>query len=194
MSYATPAPPPQERPATVTIANWLLILVAALYALSFVLVISQVGTVNEIYREVFAGTEVEGTEGILTATTVVASALFLLFAAGLVVLAILNNKGKNATRIVTWVLGGIALCCGGLGLLASGLNMQTGDNFDQAELERLMAERLPGWYEPLSIATGIIEMLALIVALILLALPASNEFFRKPEQPFEPPPSYPSAG
>jgi hypothetical protein len=37
----------------------------------------------------------------------------------------------------------------------------------------------------------VLTLLALLAALIMLALPASNEFFRRPDPTFEPPPSYP---
>ena len=160
------------------------------------------GTIREVTAEVAAGTEVEGAEGIITATTVGMSAFFVLLAAGMVVLAIFNAKGKNPSRIVTWVLGGILLCCNGGGLLLSQLtsSIQTGNTgatggFDQERYESLLAERLPGWYEPMNTTINILGVLILLVALILLALPAANQFFRKePEQPIDPPPpAYPPA-
>ena len=118
----------------------------------------------------------------------------LLFAAGVVALAIFNNRGKNPSRIVTWVAAGLTLCCTGLGLLATAAGgaisgVETGDpNLPtQAELQERIEAALPGWYEPASLAIGILGMLAMLAAAILLALPAANEFFRKPPAMWEPP-------
>lgn len=200
MSYATPPPPARQRPAVVTASSALLIVVAVMQLVGFATVLSQVGTLNEIYQEAYEGTSLESQAGISTATTVASAVISLLFAAGLVALAVLNAKGKNPARIVTWVLGGILVCLSGCGLLGTAVSMQSmqSDNlggFDPSELERLMTERLPGWYEPVSLATSLIGLLSLVVALILLALPAANQFFRKPEPPQElPPPAYPPVG
>src|SRR5690606_10842637 len=105
MSYATPPPPAKRRPAVVTVASYLLCLVAVLQAFAAVLQLSQVGTLSEIYEEVFRDTELESQIGLTTATAVGSAILWLLVAAGLVVLAIFNAKGKNPARIVTWVVG-----------------------------------------------------------------------------------------
>jgi hypothetical protein len=192
-----PGPAERVRPATVTIANALLIVVAVVYVASFVVAISVIGTMTEVFEEEFAGTEAEGAEGVVAGVTVAVSAVYLLIAIGLVVLAVLNNKGKNPARIVTWVLGGIGLCCAGFGLLSSGINTSFGGSgdIDQEQLQRRLEDALPSWYEPANLAILIVSILALAGALLLLALPPSNEFFRKPQQPFEPPPpAYPQVG
>jgi len=201
MSYATPPPPARQRPTVVTVSSALLIVVAVMQLVGFAIVLSQLGTLSEIYQEAYEGTSLESQAGISTATTVASAVISLLLAAGLVALAILNAKGKNPARIVTWVLGGILICLSGCGLLSTAISMQSVQSdslggFDPQELERLMTERLPGWYEPVSLATSVIGLLSLVVALILLALPAANQFFRKPEPPLEelPPPAYPPVG
>ena len=201
MSYATPPPPARQRPTVVTVSSALLIVVAVMQLVGFAIVLSQLGTLSEIYQEAYEGTSLESQAGISTATTVASAVISLLLAAGLVALAILNAKGKNPARIVTWVLGGILICLSGCGLLSTAISMQSVQSdslggFDPQELERLMTERLPGWDEPVSLATSVIGLLSLVVALILLALPAANQFFRKPEPPLEelPPPAYPPVG
>jgi hypothetical protein len=198
-SFAVPpGPAARVRPATVTIANALLIVVAVIYAVSFVLALSVIGTMTEVFEEEFAGTDAEGAEGVVAGITVVVSAVYLLIAVGLVVLALLNNKGKNPARIVTWVLGGIGLCCAGFGLIGTSANTSFGGgsgDIDQERLQQRLDEAMPSWYEPVNLAILIISILALAGALLLLALPPSNEFFRKPQQPFEPPPpAYPQVG
>jgi hypothetical protein len=194
-----PGPAERVRPATVTISSILLLVVAVVYAIGFVVSLTIIGEMTEIFEEEFAGTEAEGMEGVVAGAAIAGGAINLLIAIGLVVLAVLNNKGKNPSRIVTWVLGGIGLCCGGIGLLTSGLgggsSFGTSGDVDQDRIQQRLEEALPGWYEPLTIATTVISILALGGALLLLALPPSNEFFRKPPQQFEPPPpAYPQVG
>jgi hypothetical protein len=193
-------PDARVRPGSVTISSYLLYLCAAIGVLGAVTQLATIGTVSDVYTEAYEGTTAEGTEGIATASVVVASVLGLLFAAGFVVLAVLNNRGKNVSRIVTWVVGGISLCCTGFGIvgtaLTSSMNVSTGDGPDPAEIQDRINSELP-WLTPLSLTTSIITLVALLVALILLALPPSNEFFRKPAQVWEPPvpggayPAYP---
>jgi hypothetical protein len=202
MSQGFAAPPPpsgspaRTRPATVTAATWLLLLVAALAVVSVGMAVATAGTVADVYREAYRGTELEGTEGVATAGTLGGAGFMVLLGIGLAVLAVLDYRGKNPARIVTWVIGGLTLCCSGAGLALSGVtsNMQfdAGEGPDPAEVQRMVEDALPGWYGPVSITVTVLTILALAVALLLLALPPSNEFFRKPERPFEPPvPGYP---
>ncbi|MFI6758339.1 hypothetical protein ACIBF5_04235 [Micromonospora sp. NPDC050417] len=201
------APVARPRPSTVTIAGYLLYLVAGLQVVQLVLSLSVLDTFNDVFDEAYAGTDMAdagaaaGTAGLIGGAVV-----GLVVAAGLVVLALLNNRGKNPARIVTWVLGGLFFCCSvaGLGLTAAGNALapsSTDTNApDQAEIQRLLDERLPGWYNPLTLTLSVITILALLTALILLALPPSNEFFRKQQPVWEPPvpgaayPAYPQAG
>jgi hypothetical protein len=200
MSEGFAAPPPsgapaRPRPATVTASTWLLLATAVLFLVSVVAAISTAGTVADVYRQAYEGTELAGTEGIATASTIGAALFNALFAAGFVVLALLNHRGKNPARIVTWVVGGLALCCSGGGLalsgVTSGMQIDTDDGPDPAEVQRMLEDALPGWYGPVTLTVTIGVILTLAVALLLLALPPSNEFFRKRERPFEPPPGYP---
>lgn len=187
-------PGARTRPATVTVSSYLLYLYAALGLIGVVVGLSVVGTITDVYREAYEGTDAEGLESFATISTVGAAVVSLLFAAAFVVLALFNNRGKNPARIVTWVLGGISLCCSGIGLIftvaGNSMNMGSSSNGnmpDQAEVQRQLEEALPGWYTPVSTIVSILAILAMLVALILLALPQSNEFFRKPAPAWEPP-------
>jgi hypothetical protein len=187
----SPAAP--ARPGSVTISSYLLYLYAALGLIGVIIGLSVIGTTSDVYREAYEGTSAEGTEAFVTVTSVIVAVVGLLFAIAFVVLAIFNNRGKNASRIVTWVLGGISLCCSGVSLAGSALsgsmNFDSGQNDvpDSATIQRQLEDALPGWYTPTSITIAVISLLALLVALILLALPPSNEFFRKPVAAWEPP-------
>lgn len=196
MSYADPGQPASPgaqppRPTVVTVSTWMLWLIAALSALSAIATLANLGTISEVYEEMYEGTTAEGQTAIFDVVGVVIS---LLFAAAFVVLGIFNNRGKNASRITTWVIGGISLCCSGISLVLLGAvsSMEVEGGPDPAEVQERLSEQLPGWYEALNLLTSVVSILALIVALVLLALPAANEFFRKPpEEVFEPPPNYP---
>jgi len=210
---------PRSRPSVVTISSYLLYLSAAASAIGAVLALSMVGTTRDVYTEMYEGTTTSGLEGVVVGTTVVVAVINILFAAGLVVLAIFNNRGKRAARITTWVVGGIFVCCNGFSLIGSALGnlagMETGGNAGPSpkEVEERLSEELPGWFGPASMLLTAVVVLALLGAVILLALPPANEYFRKvavgwdplnqpgypahqPQYPAQPPypgqPSYPS--
>lgn len=197
-----PAAP--ARPGSVTISSYLLYLYAALGLIGVIVGLSVIGTTSDVYREAYEGTSAEGAEAFVTVTSVVVAVIGLLFAIAFVVLAIFNNRGKNASRIVTWVLGGISLCCSGVSLAGSAfsnsMNFDSGQNDvpDASEIQRRLEDALPSWYTPVTITLAVLSLLALLIALILLALPPSNEFFRKPAPAWEPPvpggayPAYPT--
>lgn len=186
-----PYQPARVRPGVVTISSYLIFFYAALSVFDVIMGLTTLGTVQEIYREEFAGTDAEGSEGVVVVTVAVMSLVSLLFAVGMVVLALLNNRGKRVARIVTWAVGGFALCCVGVGLVVSAagnamsVDDTSGEMASQEEIERRLAEALPSWYEPM--LTSALGAVALVAALILLALPPANEYFRKPQQQWEPP-------
>ena len=205
MSYPTyPAAPAQPpRPTTVTVSTYLLWVTAAMSLISGALTVSMVGRMTDVYRELYAGTAAEGTEGFIVGFSVFAVVLNLLFAAGLAILGIFNNRGRNGARITTWVLGGISLCCSGFGLagtaLTSSMNLDsstTGANTgpSSSEVQAALDRVLPSWYEPLSMVLTVISLLAILGAVILLALPASNAFFRKPAPGWDPAQQFPYPG
>jgi hypothetical protein len=119
----------------------------------------------------------------------------LLLAIGLVVLALLNNQGKNGARITTWVVGGISLCCSGLGVagtaVTGSMTFDTGNGPSAREVEQRLAEALPSWYTPTTVILSVISLLAILGAIILLTLPASNAFFRRPQPAWDPSMPYP---
>ncbi|ASW57325.1 hypothetical protein CIK06_00755 [Plantactinospora sp. KBS50] len=202
----TPGPPaPTARPSSVTISSYLLYAVAAIQLLSAIVTLSVLGKMNDVYRDLYAGTSAEGAETVVTLVSVAGVVVGLLFAVGFVVVGVLNGRGRNASRITTWVLAGIGVCCTGIGVAGSGLGTSmggdtgNGDVPSGAELQDRLSEVLPTWYTPLSVTLSVLALLALIAVIILLALPASNEFFRKPKPGFDPPipgaayPAYPPA-
>ncbi|HLU32502.1 MAG TPA: hypothetical protein VKZ74_00560 [Natronosporangium sp.] len=206
MSYADPTQPsapgsPPSRPMVVTASSWLLWLTAVLFILPALVSLAYIGTYSDVYQQAYAGTDAEGTEAVSVGIAAASSVFFILFGVGFALLGYFNSRGRNGSRITTWVLGGLALCCSGVGLVLSGLasgmeGMQAEGAPDPAEVERMLSDALPGWFGPLNLVASIVGTLALLAVLVLLALPPANEFFRKrPEdEDFEPPPpAYPPA-
>ncbi|MEU8816496.1 hypothetical protein [Actinoplanes sp. NPDC048796] len=194
-----PAPIARPRPVIVTVASYLLYLVAAIQVINAIATFSVMGRMSDAVRDAYAGTEAEGTEGVVAGIFVFGGIINLLIGAGFAVLAIFNNRGKNPSRIVTWVIGGIAICCLGIGLGGNALvsaTEQAGNSgsatWQDDDIEQRLNEALPSWYTPTTTALTVIALLAVLATVILLALPASNEFFRKqPAAGWDPSVGYP---
>lgn len=196
-----------------TVSTYLLWVTAAISLITGLLTISTVGDTIDVYGELYEGTAAEGTEGVLVGASVFAVVINLLFAAGLAILGIFNNRGRNGARITTWILGGIALCCSGFGLAGTALtnSMDLGSSTTTGaaagpspdEVQAALDRALPSWYQPVSTILSVITLLCILGAIILLALPASNAFFRKPaaggwdpnqQMPYPGQPGYPQPG
>ncbi len=204
MTHPYPVAPANgaARPTTVTVSSYLLMLVAALSAIGAVISLTSIGTVSQAWRDVYRGDQqLAQASSFAVGAVGGGAAVLLLWAAVLVILAILNNRGRNASRIVTWVLGGISLCCSGFSLLGNAIsgaaNLQGTGGAESEQFQRRLDELTPAWQEPVGLITNILTLLAMLAALILLALPASNAFFRKPAAAGWMPPGpgspYPSA-
>jgi hypothetical protein len=196
-----PAPGPRPRPGTVTVASYLLYLVAGLEVIRAIVALATFGATSKALTEVYAGTAMaDSAKTISLVGSIGAAVLGLLLGAGLVVLGLLNGKGKNASRIITWVLGGLSLCCLGADLgggaltrsLESGSSGSTAGGPSTAEVQQRMDAATPSWAGAVTTTATVLILLAVLGAVILLALPASNEFFRKPAPGgFDPAAPYP---
>jgi hypothetical protein len=184
-----------RRPGVVTAASWLLYVAAAGQVLSAVITLSQLGATKQAYQKVFAGTSMKGAESMLVAiNAATAVGIGLLLAIGYVVLGILDGRGKNPARIVTWVVAGVSICCFGVGQVINavgftGMGANSGSGAPSAEeIRNALSNALPSWYQPTLATIGILSIIALLATVILLALPAANAFFRRPKVPeWEPP-------
>lgn len=158
-----------SRPFTVRLSSALLFGVAGLAVLEAVLDLVFVNTGLSAYRDAYTGSTGSAFAS-LTGFTV-----DLFFAAGAAILAILNNHGRNNARVVTLVLGGLFLFCGGYGNLSDGLHRPA-----RSAGVGTLAEVMPAAY---GITTGIVSVLTVLgtlAAMVLLALPPSNRFFQTP--------------
>jgi uncharacterized protein YraI len=197
MSYTVASPAGKSRPATVTAASALLFVCAAIEVASLVLSLIQIGPVTSVLKDEFANAPGADTAQLGATWGAIGGAVIAaLFAIGNVVLAMLVRSGKNPARIVTWVLGGIAVLCYGCTLggtaLTSSLNGMASTPETEA-MQKRMLEVVPGWARAASVTATVILLIAFLGVIILLALPASNAFFRK-EQEVWVPPTYPGGG
>lgn len=200
--YAQP-PAPTTRPTTVRVSSYLLYVTAAVSVITAVLSLSQISTINGVYKDVYAGTAAQGTEAVAGISSAIGAVFYLVFAVGMVILAHFNNKGRQGSRITTWVIAGISACCTAGGAIANGFtnsilsSLGTTSAAGQpspAELQRKLNEALPSWYTPVTVTLAVVSALAAVGAIILLALPASNAYFRKTAPGFDPSMPYPQYG
>ena len=195
--YAQP-PAPRTRPTAVTVSSYLLYVTAAVSLITAVLSLSQLGTITRVYQDAYAGTSGEGAEAVIVATSVIGVVFNVLFAVGLVILAVFNNRGRQGARITTWVIGGISLCCSGFGLagtaLTNSMNFDTGNGPSASQVEQRLADALPSWYTATTVILSVVSLLAILGAIILLALPASNAYFRPAQPAWDPSMPYPYPG
>ncbi|MEU4472661.1 hypothetical protein [Micromonospora sp. NPDC023888] len=197
--------PARQRPSIVSISSYLLFLFLACQVLTLIVTLSTIGATRDAIRAAYEGSNVDGADqvgDVFLAIGVGSSILLLLLAIVLAVLALFNNQGRNGARITTWIVGGIMVCCVGGGLLSNAAGGFTGsgdaggDGPSAEEIQRRLEEALPSWAQPVSLVLGVISLIALLTALILLALPKANPFFRKATAAWEPPTpgaSYPGA-
>lgn len=203
MSFPSyPADSARTRPTVVTVAAYLLYVVAAIQVINAILTFSIANSLTDAVRDVYAGTDAEGAESIVSIAFIGGAVINLLLGAGFAVLGFFDSRGKNASRIVTWVIGGISLCCLGINLGGTALvgSMDAGGTTtgapSQDEVQRRIEEAMPSWFTPATTTLTVVALLAILGAVILLALPAANDFFRKPAatvawDPSVPYPPYP---
>src|SRR5690349_11908686 len=143
--YPQAAPGARARPTTVTAASWLLYLIGVLQLLSVPVALLTLGPTRNAVRDAIANdpnaqSAASAIETVTTIAVIVGVVIALLFAAAWIVLGMLDARGKNPARIITWVLGGIFLCCTGFGLLGNAVSgMFTPSNtngVNQAEIQR----------------------------------------------------------
>jgi hypothetical protein len=198
MSYTVANPGGRARPATVTTASALLYAAAAIQIIAIVLSLLALGPIQDVINEQFADTpEADTVATGMRVGIIFGIAINALFAIGTIVCAVLDSRGKNPARIVTWVLGGIAVLCYACGLasnaVSNSLANMGGSDPQSAEIQRRIEEAVPSWQNAANLVTSILLILCFAGAMVLLGLPASNAFFRK-EQEVWVPPTYPGGG
>lgn len=191
MSFAVPvAPAENRRPTIVSAAGYLLYLVAVVIVVNSILPLSSVGKVSDALRQAYANsTKVtpDQVSSFYRIETIGAVVIYVILAVGISILAAFDLRGKQVARIITWVIGGLGVLCLGCGLSLSGrISTSAGSTSSAGEpdpqtVADMVKKAQPSWLVPTSRTLSVIAVLALIVVIILLTLPAANNFFRKPQ-------------
>ncbi|HEX6871748.1 MAG TPA: hypothetical protein VF163_11675 [Micromonosporaceae bacterium] len=190
MSYTVVGGNVRKRPAVVTAASVLLYCAAAAQLASVAISLASLGPVRQAIEDEYAGQP--DAETIQVATTIgigLGVVVPLLMVAGCVVLAVMVGKGKNPARIVTWVLAGVSLLCYGCGLLGTAVgNLVPTAGTDPAagDIEGIEAA-VPAWQQVASTVLSVLLLALMLVIIVLLALPAANDYFRKEQEVWLPP-------
>jgi len=168
---SVPAYPGTPTPATVRAATWLLFGIGGIILVKAAVDLIVINTPLSVYRDAYTGETGSGFESIAGAT------FDILFAAAVAILAILNNHGRNGARVTTLVVGGIFLLCGG----SNSLNdlAAAGKPADPLDGQGRLAAVLPAGYGILFALLDLLILVAVAGAVILLALPPSNRYFRR---------------
>ncbi|MET7418061.1 hypothetical protein [Dactylosporangium sp. NPDC005555] len=195
MAFADPASGPRARPSTVNLAVYLLYAAAAIELINVIIGLVYSSKITEGAKKAVAGTSQAGSADNQALNGTISLVVGVLLIALFVVLAVFIGKGKQIARILTWVLGGLALCCTvgifGLSFVGeAGWNQLRKDDptlptYD--EYNKLIYSEVPGWYQPVTTLLGVLLIVAILGAIVLLALPPSHPYFRKVEQQWEPP-------
>lgn len=188
MAYALPGP--NVRPGVVTAAAATLFAAAGIHALQLLVTVSQLSTMR---REIdaSAASRPEGYGALIVSVTgtaglVVGIVITVALAAILAVLGALVAKGKQAARVTTWVVAGLLVLCTGLGLASTITGHRPGHATGQGTAVDAV-NFTPGWVSAWNTGSNLLETLALALVVILLAVPAANDYFRKEQEGWIPP-------
>jgi len=178
----------------VTFAVYAMFAIAAFQLVGMVLSVANVGTTVDAIRDAAGtGPDVDSMISITKVSAYGGVVVYLLFAAGWILLGLFDLRGKQVARIITWVLAGLSLCCTSAGLFSvAASNLTAGNNqingVSASEIQRRVEEAQPAYIKPVTLTLLVVDALLILAVIILLALPQSNDFFRKrPESIWEPP-------
>ena len=187
MSYPQPAPPvePRRRPAVVTAAAGLMLLMAVLGVVGAVVSLIAVNGVVADFRSRARGAapdQVDNLATFLHTYSVLAAVLGIAGALLLAALAVGNLRGLAAARIATWVLCGLGLavgCCGVVGVLLSGVVQLNSATSTDATVAAALRDAYPGWWLGVNATVSAGQALGYIAVAALLALPAAGTYFQR---------------
>jgi hypothetical protein len=201
MGYPISPAAPKARPATVTIAGYSMYAVAVLLAVNAVISLTTIGRAITFAQDTYGDT---GQSSDAATAVKIAIGLIIVIDVVMILLALILGlfvlRGNNGMRITTWVIAGLGVLC--LGCSAAGGTTGSFSNSADNGVSINARDVVPGWARSSETILYVLSVLLLIAVIILLALPASNAFFRKTPQmvafpgyvPGFPPPGYPAPG
>lgn len=187
-------PPSPPRPPAVTIAAWTQLLTAIILVATAVTGFAVKSALeDEILREVMTDPEspasqmaADSLRSVFMLSAIIHAVVNLIFAGLYFAFGMVNLKGSRVGRIRSWVLAGIGLLCcglGGLGGVISDLPMTA----NGAEETQSLRDAMPVWLTVTDWISAFTFIVGSLLIIILLALPSSNDYFRKgPMAPFPP--------
>jgi hypothetical protein len=130
-----------------------------------------------------SGSDIDGMVTVLRVGSITGAALTAVVSVLLLLLAFGVRRGRNAARIATWVVCGLGLLCGCGAALA--LPIQRGGNIDLpgTGLAAALTDAYPSGWIGLNTALSVAQALGYLVVALLLLLPGSFAFFRRPAAP-----------
>ncbi|NUO61860.1 MAG: hypothetical protein HOV78_34790 [Hamadaea sp.] len=179
------------RPGVVTVAVTLMIVVAAGWVADAIgLAVGAGDYPAQVARAVDdSGVRMPGgaLDGFARGISMMAIALTLVAAIGMIVVALLTARGGFGARIAAWVVIGLTVMCDLTGLTSafagfSGnayVNAYSRDSGGTRTFVQRLPDGYPDWYHLLSGVVATFAVLALGAAAILLLLPKSNDYFRR---------------
>lgn len=200
-------PPPSSgkpaRPGTVSLSSTLLYLMFVIGLVSAGLAFYQAtfydpDTIARIYEDAGAASDFAKNQADSESVGLyVGAGVGAVFTLIYLLLGIFVGKGQQWARVTTWVLGGLGLCCGIVGLAGTAftgtLLRMAGESadIDLAKAQEEIVALLPEWLPMVQLGLGIVSLVAGLIVIIALALPPSHPYFRKPEPEWVPP-TYPT--
>jgi hypothetical protein len=204
MSYTNLAPGPGTRPRPVSAAVKLLYLAAACQLAYAALSGFILTRTIPVYQDLYANFPEQGAiRATATVVGVVVIGVSVIAAVAMAVLGVFVGRGKQPARIVTWVVAGLfTLCslCSAVGTaLSSSLTVIRSSPTQPGmpspgQVTDAVSAALPSWATPTSTTLLLVLGCAFLAVIILLALPASNVYFRKPAEAWVPPTGWPPPG
>jgi hypothetical protein len=167
---APPTPPPPNvvdrgpRPATVTAACVIVLVLAGLTVVSFVLTLGHLDAVvaAAVRQAETGGNQPANLDSIVRATVIGAGVFWLVLAAVVATFALLALRGRNWARITIVVLTVLWAIFSFIGLVGGLVSPQEG---------------LPGGYTVTSTVITVLQFLGSAAAAVMLLLPASRAWY-----------------
>lgn len=189
----THIPGTPRRPATVSAASIVLSVVVLVDLVAAVLGWIVLDSHMDAIRDVISGASHDPSYADENANSVISgyvqgvlisSAVLLAFSVSYAVNGLLILAGKNVARILIWVTAGLDVgftCCGlALNAAPPDTDLIGGGTLHGADLQQAISDAEPVWAQAIRLPATAAWAIALIAAVVLLALPASHAFFRRP--------------
>lgn len=193
-------PAVKRRPVSVTVAAALLFVAAAALVGVAVAQFSVIGPTGRALEATMTNT---ADRGFGTAFAAVlfggGGAVNVLFGLSLGLLAAFDLRGKRPARIMSWIIGPLALVCCGCGSAVytdvafanvAGTTSAGGRDLTTEQMAA-MGEALPAWFTAAVLILVAVMALSVATAMVLLGVPPSNAFFRKEPEGWLPPTGWP---